>query len=87
MAVGRQRDIQRRHKLRAELGSLADKIQQALTQQRLAASEPDLLNAQGDEDTQDAGVVRDRQLGVLGAVFAGAAVDAAIVAADRKSVV
>ena len=65
----------------AQLGELGDHLHQAGAQQRFAAGEADLLDAERDQDPHHAQVVGDGQLGILRAFVAGAAVDALVVAA------
>jgi uncharacterized protein YdbL (DUF1318 family) len=87
MAVGGERDVEwGRREGGAELRGLADEVKEAVAQQGLATGKADLLNTKRDEDAQQAGVVGERELGVLCAVRAGAAVDTAVVAAvgDRE---
>ena len=66
---------------RAHLCQLTDHLDEAVAKQRLAAGQPDLFDAQRDEDADHAQVVCDGELGVLRALVAGAAVDALVVAA------
>ena len=54
---------------------------QPAAQQRFAAGEADLGDPQVDEKPDDAQIFVDGEVGVLGAVLAGAAVDALVIAA------
>src|ERR1700751_5055968 len=65
----------------AQLRDFADEGGEVAAEQRLTASETDLLDAERDEDADEAQVIVQRQPAVLGAVIAGPAVDAAVVAA------
>ena len=68
MAVGGQREVERfAARWCAEPAKLADQIDQSAAQQRFAAGEPDLGDAQIDEQPDDAQVFIDRELGILGA--------------------
>ena len=64
-------------------GDFANERGQVPAKERFAAGEADLFDTEGDEDADDAQVVGQGQFAVLGAVVAGAAVDAAVVAAVR----
>src|SRR6185437_399696 len=64
-----------------QLRDFANERGEIAAQQRLAAGEADFFDAERDEDADDAQVVGERQFAVLRAVIAGAAVDAAVVAA------
>src|SRR5579864_3589267 len=70
---------------RAQLSEIADKIHQTITQQRLAAGEPDFLDAGLNEDPHQAQVVSKRQFRILRAFITGAAVDALVIAAVRDA--
>ncbi len=63
------------------LRQFLDQFDQAAAQQGFAAGEADLFDAEADEELDEAEVFVDRQFGVLCAEFAGAAVDALVVAA------
>jgi hypothetical protein len=65
----------------AQLGDLTDERREVAAEQRFAAGKPHLLDAERDEDADDAQVIGERQLAVLGAIGASAAVDTAVVAA------
>jgi len=64
---------------RVHPGKLPDHVHQAAAQQRFAAGEPDLGDAQVDKQADDAQVVCNGEFGVLRADFAGAAVDTLVV--------
>ena len=81
MPVGGERQVERLAGDGAQAGKFADQIDQAAAQQRLAAGEADLFDAEVDEKPDQAQVFVDGEFGILGAVFAGAAVDALVIAA------
>ena len=81
MAVGRQRQVERFAGDGAQTGQFPDQIHEPAAQQRFAAREADLGYPQVDEKPDDAQVFVDGELGVLGAVLAGAAIDAFVIAA------
>jgi hypothetical protein len=87
MSIRRQRELDRlAHSitlLDAELRELADKIGHVRAQQRLATSEPDLLNPELDKYLGEAQIIREWQLAVDGAFVSSAAIDALVVAAVR----
>ena len=81
MSVGGEGDVERLAFERLHAGQLAHHVDQAAAQQRLAAGETDLGDAQADEDTRHAQVVGDGHLRKLRPVAARAAIDALVVAA------
>ena len=81
MAVGGDGDVELFAVGGAPDGEFADDFREIATEKRLAAGEADFLNTEGDEDANEAEVVFCGQLRVLRAHFAGAAVDALVVAA------
>ncbi len=81
MSVGGEGDVERLAFERLHGRQLAHHIDQALAQERLAAGQADLGDAQADEHARHAQVVGDRHLRKLRPVAARAAVDAFVVAA------
>ena len=65
----------------AQLRELLDQLDQAAAQQGLAAGQAHLFDAEADEEPDEAEVFVDAEFGILRAEFAGAAVDALVVAA------
>ena len=59
---------------------LSDQIEQAVAKKRLAAGETNFCDAEIDEEADEAQILVDGQLGILRADFAGAAVDAFVIA-------
>src|SRR5262249_36379448 len=70
-----------------KLRNFANEIRQMRTQQRLAAGDAHLLDAQIHENSRQAEVISKRQLSVEGAFISGAAINTLIVAAvgDRDA--
>src|SRR5271155_2123825 len=66
---------------RAELGEVANEIDDAFSQQRLAAGEANLGDAHPDQHARHAQVIRERQISVERAFVSGAAIDTLVVAA------
>src|SRR5579864_1349275 len=85
MAVGGNCQIKFLAVERAQLSQITNKIHQAVAQQRLAAGEPDFLDAGLNEDPHQAQVVSKRQFRILRAFIAGAAIDALVIAAVRDA--
>ena len=81
MAVGGQRDVELFAIGGAQLGQLADEIDHALAQQRLAAGDADLLDSKPDQHARHAQIVGKRQVAVERALVPGAAVNTLVVAA------
>ena len=81
MAVRGDRQIEFLTIERAQLSQLANKIHQAVTQQRFAAGEPDLFYAGFNENPHQTQIVGKWQLGILSAFISGSAVDALVIAA------
>ncbi len=81
MAVGGEGEVERLAGEGAQAGQLLDQFDEAAAQQGFAAGEADLGDAEGDEEADEAEVVFDGEFGILRAHFAGAAVDALVVAA------
>jgi hypothetical protein len=82
MSVGGDGDVQRfTRRIGAELGKTFYQTNDVLAQQWLAAGQPYLLNAQADENPDDAEIILHCQLGKLGALGSGAAINALVVAA------
>ena len=79
MPVGGQRQLRSVALGGAQRGQLADQLQKVVAQQRLAASQANLGDAQADEDPRHAQIVRHAEFGKLGAVLSRAAVHAAVV--------
>src|SRR4051812_3727014 len=65
----------------AKLVQFANEIGKTLSQQRFATRQPNFLDSKRNEHTRHTQVVFDWQLGILRAVVAGSAIDAAVVAA------
>src|SRR5579864_7853561 len=85
MAVGGNCQIKFLAVERAQLSQITNKIHQAVAQQRLAAGEPDFLDAGLNEDPHQAQVVSKGQFRILRAFITGAAVDALVIAAVRDA--
>ena len=66
---------------RAELGQLADELDDAFAQEWLAAGESNLGDAHPDQHARHAQVICERQVAVERAFVAGAAIDTLVVAA------
>ena len=81
MSIGGDGDVEPLAFDGLHLAKLAHHLDQSLAQQRLAAGQADLGDAQPDEDARHAQVVGDRHLRKLRAVAARAAIDAPVVAA------
>jgi hypothetical protein len=81
MPVGGECNIERLTRERSQLRKLADEVNQAFAQQRLATRQADFFNAAGDEQARNPEVIRKWQIAVERALIAGAAIDALIVAA------
>jgi hypothetical protein len=81
VAVGGEGKIERLPVNGAKAGEFTDEIDEAAAQERLAAGEADLGDAEGDEKADEAEVLLNAKLGILRANFPSAAVDTLIVAA------
>jgi len=81
VAVGGKRQIKRLVPQGANVGEAFYEVDEAVAQQGLTAGEPDLGDAEGDKDADEAEVLGDIQLRILRADLAGAAVDAFVIAA------
>ena len=81
MAVGGERDVEFVAIGGAQLGQLADEIDHALAQQRLAAGDADFLDSKSDQHARHAQIVGKRQIAVERALVPGAAVNTLVVAA------
>jgi hypothetical protein len=81
VAVGGECQVERLAVNGAQAGELADKIDEAAAQQRLAASEANFGDAERDEETDEAEVLVDAEFGILCADFPGSAVNTLVVAA------
>jgi len=79
--VGRDGYVERLALGRSPACEFADNLWKIAAQQRFAARQPDLFDAQRNEDADEAEVILSGQLSILGAFLAGAAVDALVVAA------
>ena len=53
----------------AQAGEFLDQVDEAAAQQRLAAGEADFLDAQSDEEPDQAEIFVDGKFGILGAVI------------------
>ena len=65
----------------AQLGQLADEIDHALAQQRLAAGDADFLDSKSDQHARHAQIVGEWQIAIERALVPGAAVNTLVVAA------
>ena len=81
MAIGGERQVERVAFGGAQARQFLNQLDQAAAQQRLAAGEANLVDAQVHEQLDQPQVLFDRQFGILRAEFAGPAVDALVVAA------
>ena len=81
MSIGGEGDVERLAFERLHRRQFPHHVDEALAQQRLAASETDLSDAEADEDARHAQVVGDGHLRKLRPVAARTAVDALVVTA------
>ena len=81
MAVGSQRNFRLLSLGGAQLSEVANKLHDALAQQRLAAGQANLGDAEANQDARHAQIIGEGQVGVERALVTGAAVDALVVAA------
>src|SRR5882672_8835100 len=85
MAVGGDCQIEFFTVERAQGGQFADKTHQAIAQQRLTAGKPDFLDTRADENPDQTQIISKRQLRILRALIARAAIDALVIAAVRDA--
>ncbi len=85
MPVGRERQIQRQSRRIGGVqgGGLANEVEQAPAEQGFPSGESDFLHPERNKQADHARVVLNRKLGILRAVVARSAVNAAVVAAVR----
>jgi hypothetical protein len=81
VAVGGEREVKGITRQGAEAREVANQVDQAAAQERLAAGKADFGDAQPNKQLDEPEVLIDGQLGILRADFTGAAVDAFVVAA------
>ncbi len=81
VAVGGESEIERVAGLGAQAGEFLNHLDEASAQQRLAAGEADLGDAEGDKKPDEPQILIDGELGILGPDFSCPAIDTLIVAA------
>ena len=81
MAVGGQRNFRLLSLGGAQLSEVANKLHDALAQQRLAAGQANLGDAEANQDARHAQIIVEWEFRVGSSVGAGAAVNTLIVAA------
>src|SRR5262249_47149910 len=69
----------------AKVGQLADKVHQAVAQQRFTACDPHFFNSKADKDLYHAEIICKRQVCVERAFISGAAINTAVIAAVRDA--
>src|SRR5208283_2042556 len=81
MAIRGQRNLRLRAVHRAQLGKVANKVDDSATQQRLTARQPNFRNPKRNQDARHAQVIGKRKFGIGYAVRPRSAIDAPVVAA------
>src|SRR5215475_10174116 len=81
MAIGCESKIEGFAGLAPQAAQFLDQVNEAAAQKRLAAGQAHFFDPQIDEKRDEAKIFVNLQLGILGAVFTGPAIDALVVTA------